>query len=105
MDHVDRNRANNKYKNLREATHQCQIRNCKLLRNNVSGIKGVYWSKECSKWIVNIKVKRACSYLGLFEDKLEAAYTRFAAEQCLGFQDCDLNSSAKQFIYSQKEPT
>ena len=37
--------------------------------------------------------------LGYFNDILEAAYARFAAEQCLGYQDCDINSSAKQYIY------
>jgi len=37
-------------------------------------------------------------FLWLFTDFLEACYHRFAAEQCLGFQDCDINSSAKQYI-------
>jgi len=41
--------------------------------------------------------------LGLFTDLLDAAYTRFAAEQCLGFQDCDVVSGARQFILTYEK--
>ena len=98
VDHINRDRSDNRWSNLREASHQCQSRNCKLLINNTSGVKGVYWSKADRKWIVNIKIKRKTYYLGIFDCKLEAAYHRLAAEQCLGFPECDINSSAAQFI-------
>ena len=66
--------------------------------DNTSGVKGVYWNKDAGKWKARIAVDRQDKHLGYFEDILEAAYHRYAAEQCLGFQDCDIHSSAKQFI-------
>jgi hypothetical protein len=45
-----------------------------------------------------IAVNNKQKNLGRFDTLIDAAYVRFAAEQCLGFQDCDTNSSAKQFI-------
>ena len=100
IDHVDRVRTHNWPENLREASRQCQVRNCGMLRNNTSGIKGVSPSKIGRNWVVYIKVNGVKKTLGYTDTLLEAAYLRYAAEQCLGFQDCDINSSAKQFIDS-----
>jgi len=101
VDHIDRDRSNNRYSNLREASHQCQMRNCKPQRNNSSGVKGVSWHKRGEKWQAHINLDHKMRSLGLFADLLDAAYARLAAEQCLGFQDCDLVSSAKQFILAR----
>jgi len=103
IDHINRDRADNRRVNLREASHQCQARNSKMRMDNTSGIKGVYWHKIAGKWQVQIAVERHENSLGYYDDILEAAYTRYAAEQCLGFQDCEITSSAKQYIDSVKE--
>jgi hypothetical protein len=103
VDHIDRDKSNNRYANLREATHQCQMRNCKPQRNNLSGVKGVSWHKKAGKWQAHINLDRRMHSLGLFTDLLDAAYTRFAAEQCLGFQDCDVVSGARQFILTYEK--
>lgn len=42
IDHKDTNRINNKWENLREATHNENQRNKTLNSNNTSGHKGVY---------------------------------------------------------------
>ena len=97
VDHVNRNRADNRWANLREATQQCQMRNKSMMRNNSSGITGIYWCKVKRKWRVEIGEQRS-RFVGLFSDLLDAAYARFAAEQCLGFRDCDKDSSAKRYI-------
>jgi len=98
VDHIKRVRDDNRYNELREASRQCQQRNCGMFKNNTSGIKGVYWDTKKGKWHSHIAVDGKAKFLGLTHDKLDAAYQRFAAEQCLGFQDCDINSSAKQYI-------
>ena len=72
-------------------------------KNNTSGVKGVCWDKSKGRWNANISVNRKNKNLGCFDDFLEAAYHRYAAEQCLNWADCDTNSSAKQFIDSMKE--
>jgi len=69
-----------------------------MLRNNTSGIKGVCWHSAGNKWRAVIRVNGRNCHLGIFADKLEATYHRYAAEQCLGFQDCDISSSALKFI-------
>jgi len=67
-------------------------------KNNTSGIKGISWYRVAGKWRADIMVDGKQRFLGLFDNPLEAAYIRFAAEQCLGFADCDLHSSARKYI-------
>jgi len=98
VDHKDRVPWHNWRDNLREASYQCQARNCGMLKNNTSGVKGVCWDKRGSRWLAYIKVDYRRKHLGYYDTLLEAAYVRYAAEQCLGFQDCDTNSSALVFI-------
>ena len=101
VDHINRIRSDNRRSNLREASRQCQMRNCGMRNDNTSGIKGVRWHKRDEKWEASIVVDQQGKYLGNHDDLLEAAYHRYAAEQLLGFPDCDINSSAKQFIDAQ----
>jgi len=98
VDHIDRIPRHNWRLNLREASQQCQMRNRSMNKNNTSGINGVSWYKPAGKWCVKIAVDYQNKHIGYFDNILEAAYARYTAEQCLGFQDCDINSSAKQFI-------
>jgi len=98
VDHVDRVPWHNWRSNLREASMQCQGRNCSMMKNNRSGVKGVAWDGFNAGWKAYITVDGKHKHLGRFDTLLDAAYTRFAAEQCLGFQDCDANSSALAFI-------
>ena len=74
VDHIDRVRDNNRRNNLREASHQCQMRNSGINKNNFSGIKGVTWNKTYNKWQAQVMVNGMCKYLGLFTDFLEACY-------------------------------
>jgi len=98
VDHRNRSRDNNKYENLREATHQCQMRNRSIGRNNASGVTGVGLNSKSGKWIARIKVSGINKHIGSFCSMMEASCARYAAEQCLGFQDCDTESTAGKFI-------
>ena len=103
IDHIDRNKSNNRINNLRHATHQCNMRNIGLRQDNTSGIKGVSWHKQHDKWQVHIKVNNKKYYLGHFTDFTEAVCTRLAAEQCLGWCSCDSNTSANQHVNNLRE--
>jgi len=103
VDHRNRIRHDNRRTNLREASRQCQLRNRSMFRNNTSGIRGVSRNKQTGKWLANIRVNGELKTLGRFSSLLEAAYHRYAAEQCLGFTDCDIYSSAKKYIDQMKE--
>jgi hypothetical protein len=105
VDHKMRKRDDNRHKELREATQQCQSRNAGMLKNNISGVKGVHWNKFYKIWVAQIRINGKAKHLGLFDNILDAAYVRYAAEQCLGYQDCDINSSAKQYIDKCAEAT
>ena len=56
VDHKDRIRYNNRYDNLREASNQCQMRNCGMNRKNKSGVKGVIHNKSSGKILAVITV-------------------------------------------------
>jgi hypothetical protein len=55
-DHIDGNGLNNRRINLRTATCSENSYNQGIRINNTSGIKGVHWDKEKSKWRVRIRV-------------------------------------------------
>lgn len=72
IDHIDRNKLNNRIENLREADKEVNSWNRDLQRNNTSGYRGVSWSKVSEKWHSYIKIKGKRIHLGLFDDKEEA---------------------------------
>ena len=99
IDHKDCDPSNNLIKNLREASKQCNARNTKRLKkNNTSGCHGVVWLSKEKKWQAQIKINYKNYSLGYFTDFIEAVSTRFAAEQCVDWSDCNLNSSASIII-------
>lgn len=80
IDHKDGDRSNNKWSNLRIATHQQNVLNAKLACNNTSGFKGVSWHKAANKWSAYIILNLKKKHLGLFETAEEAhqAYLKAA---------------------------
>jgi hypothetical protein len=73
IDHIDRNRFNNRIENLRKANVFLNNQNQGERKNNTSGYKGVSWSKQRQKWRATITVKCKHKTLGFFESK-EKAY-------------------------------
>lgn len=72
LDHIDRNRLNNKINNLRIATKSENARNS-VYRSNTSGIKGVYFDKSRNKWASIIRLDYKNHYVGRFNTLEEAA--------------------------------
>ena len=82
IDHINGDRADNRWHNLREATNTENARNRQRLnRNNTSGVTGVYWDKQKGKWRAKIRVNDKLIHLGLFTDKADAIAARQQAEQ------------------------
>jgi hypothetical protein len=84
VDHIDRNRFNNFYQNLRWTTLEFNQKNCKIRKDNISGIKGIGFNKKCNKWGARWceDGKRKSKY---FETKDDAINYRKEMEQINGY--------------------
>lgn len=98
IDHINRNRNDNRLCNLREVSHQCNLRNSKIQKNNISGVTGICFHIKASKWVAHIVINNKNKYLGCYSDYNEAVCARLAAEQCLNWNSCNLNSSAYVYV-------
>jgi hypothetical protein len=91
IDHINGDRDDNRWCNLRSATRSQNIANMKTPSNNTSGIKGVSWSASHRKWRAQIGIGKCANgyyytkFLGRFDTKEEAAEAyRVAAEARFG---------------------
>jgi len=57
IDHADLNKGNNKWCNLREATHSNNSMNSPIRKDNSSGYKNVEWHNKYKKWCVKIGIE------------------------------------------------
>lgn len=98
LDHINRNRLDNRVENLREASRQCNVRNSCIRSDNKSGIKGVSFSITKGKWIAQIQANGIVQHLYVGHDLSEAVAHRLAAEQALSWSGCDSTSPAYLFM-------
>jgi len=80
LDHIDRDPANNCITNLREATRSQNKVNSIAYKNNCSGFKGVYPSKQ--RWQAQIRYNKKLIHIGSFDtvEKAHTAYCKAAKE-------------------------
>jgi hypothetical protein len=79
-DHTNRDRTDNRRKNLRRVTHSGNMRNVPLRSDNKSGCRGVGMDKSRGKWAAYLGGGRARIYLGRFERFEDAKSARIRAE-------------------------
>jgi len=87
VDHINHQKTDNRWCNLRSATAQINQRNKTIQKNNTSGFNGVWWHKQRSKWVAEIKINRKKNYLGIFKDKQDAINARQEANIRYGFHE------------------
>ena len=82
LDHIDRDKTNNKWSNLREATVSQNNKNRPLSKNNKSGIKGVGWFQPKTIWNTKGRwyVQANNKAIGSCYDFFEACCMRKSAE-------------------------
>ena len=73
VDHIDRDRLNNRMSNLRIVTSSQNKMNQNIRKDNTSGFKGVTWDKDRDKWMVSINKDRRRMFIGRYRDLHEAA--------------------------------
>ena len=97
LDHINKMKHDNRIENLREVSHQCNLRNTGNHKDNKSGVKGVYKSEGWSQWLAFIVLKNKQRKLGMHDSFDEAVLARLAAEQCLDWEGCDSSSPAYRY--------
>jgi hypothetical protein len=74
-DHANHDTTDNRRSNLRAATDsQSSANTRKTTRPTSSRYKGVGWHKQKGKWYAQIEKDGHRSYLGYFDDEIDAAY-------------------------------
>ena len=74
VDHIKHKRYDNRKSQLRIATNQQNGMNQQIKNTNTSGIPGVYWDSDRSKWTARITYHYKTIFLGRFdEDKFDDA--------------------------------
>jgi hypothetical protein len=81
LDHIDRDRTNNRLSNLRESDRFLNRQNALVPRNSTSGIKGVTWNSTLGKWHARIGFGNKRHHVGWFHSAEDAALARAAAEK------------------------
>ena len=98
IDHINRDRSDNRIENLREVSRSCNTRNTGNYITNKSGVKGVHWYKPQGKWAAQIGLNGKIVNIGYYTDFLDAVCARLAAEQAIGWAGCDDCSPAFQYV-------
>lgn len=91
IDHINGDRSDNRFCNLRKVTKSENQRNGGMRINNASGVHGVNWKKrgDGGRWVARIWNGPRHVYLGQFETLHEASIARRAAERALGYTGSD----------------
>lgn len=98
IDHIDRNRSNNKIDNLRHVSQSCNLKNISLKSNNTSGVTGVYWSSLEKRYKAGVKFNQKYIHLGTFENFNDAVKARWDGEIKYNYQTCNSTSVAYEYL-------
>jgi hypothetical protein len=85
IDHINHDRLDNSFANLRCASRTENLGNKSRQSNNKSGVKGVWYEKRRNKWIAEIRRGKTRLLLGQFDEINHAADAyRAAAKKLYG---------------------
>lgn len=76
VDHLDHNKLNNSWGNLREVDNTTNSKNCKVSSNSLSKVNGVSFMKNRNKYRAYIMVNKKQIHLGVFATVEEAKLVR-----------------------------
>jgi hypothetical protein len=73
LDHINRQRSDNRWRNIRASTLQQNLKNKTRYKNNTSGYPGVTWHKRVKMWQARISADDVRLHLGYWKSKVKAA--------------------------------
>jgi hypothetical protein len=85
VDHINGNRSDNRWENLRDVPKLLNALNQKKHSTNSSGVTGVRFSTHLNKWMAYIGHQNKMHHLGVFDTLEDACEARWDAEEKLGF--------------------
>lgn len=85
IDHINGDRSDNRQLNLRDVTHQENIKNSKKWSNNKSGVNGVSFDKSRNKWEAYTHIDCKKVSLGRFDNIEDAKLARQKSDKELKF--------------------
>ena len=82
IDHINGDRSDNRFCNLREATQSQNNQNrIKAQKNNTTGYLGVTFHKATNKYLAKIRIGGKCEHLGIFTTPEEASKAYLAKKR------------------------
>jgi len=94
VDHIDRDRCNNRKNNLRVVTISQNSANTGLLLRNTSGFKGVCWDKNRGKWKAALNNNGKTLNLGRFDSAIDAA---------VAYDEIAVKTYGRDFVITNKD--
>lgn len=91
VDHINRNKLDNRRSNLRVCTQQTNVRNASRSRTNKSGVTGVFYDTKTGRWRAQISRKGQSRHIGSFDDFEDAVRARKEAEKSIAEKEGDSN--------------
>lgn len=81
VDHINRDKLDNRRSNLRIVDKSTNLFNSGLFKHNKSGYRGISWSISAQKWLSRIQINRRVVHLGLYKNIEEAVSARKQYEE------------------------
>lgn len=85
VDHLNGDRTDNRWLNLRSVPRYLNMRNQKRRSDNTSGHTGVFWDRKLCRWRATIRDQGKTKHLGLFDDIYSAVEARKQAQSELNY--------------------
>lgn len=85
VDHINGDGLDNRLVNLRSVTRSENSRNCKLRKDNKSGVPGVSLIASAGRWRVRISTSKGHESIGCYDDYFDAVCARKSAENKNGY--------------------
>jgi hypothetical protein len=85
IDHINKNKSDNRIENLRDCDQSENMRNQKLYKSNKSGVPGVMLRESSNRWLASISYNKKLIRLGNHIDWFDAVCARKSAENKHGF--------------------
>ena len=103
IDHIDRDKQNNRINNLRDVSQAINSQNTTRSEGTYTGIVGVTCERFDKVWVATIMVDGKPIYLGYHKSLLSAAKARYRAEKKYGYIDENIPSTSLLYIESMKK--